>query len=168
MRKRNKLVDPKEATKGFWKGFKDFIAKGNVVDLAVGVIIGAAFGKIVSSLVNDIIMPPIGLLINDVDFKDLSIVLRAEELNSAGEVIKNAVTINYGSFVMTIIEFLIIAFTIYASLTLVIRRKEFIEKLEAEEKAKLASEEPKEEPVVEVSEEVLLLREIRDSLKNKE
>lgn len=153
----------RKASKGFFGGFKNFITKGNVIDLAVGVIIGGSFGKIVTSLVNDIVMPPIGVLIGNVDFKDLAITLveATEDLP--------AVTISYGNFIMTIIEFLIIAFSIYAVLTLVIRRKAFAEKLELEEKKKLEALEVKEEKVVEVviPEEILLLREIRDSL-NKE
>lgn len=89
------------------KEFREFAVKGNVVDLAVGVIIGGAFGKIVSSLVNDVIMPPIGLLIGGVDFKDLAIVLKAAE----GEA--KAVTLNYGAFIQNVFDFLIIAFAIF-------------------------------------------------------
>lgn len=159
----------KAKAKSFVSGFKAFITKGNVVDLAVGVIIGGAFGKIVSSLVNDIIMPPIGLLIGGVDFKDLVIVLKAAILDGAGEIITPAVQIRYGLFLMIILEFIIIAFSIYTVLTLVIRRKEFIEKVEAEEAARLAAEQPVEEVEEEVvvPEDILLLREIRDLL-NKE
>ena len=148
----------KKVRKGFITGFKNFITKGNVIDLAVGVIIGGAFGKIVTSLVNDIIMPPIGYLIGDSDFKDLAITLKAATENKA------AITINYGNFVMTIIEFLIIAFSIYAALTLVIRRKEFIEKIAAQEAKEKAKEEAIETIIEQPKEEILLLREIRDSL----
>ncbi len=97
-----------------WKEFKDFIARGNVVDLAVGFIIGLAFGKIVSSLVNDIIMPPIGLLLGKVDFNNLFINLSGKPyatLAAAKEA--GAATINYGVFINTIIEFLIIAFVVF-------------------------------------------------------
>ena len=160
-------VDRKDKRQGFFKGFKDFIARGNVIDLAIGVIIGGAFGKIVTSLVNDIIMPPIALLIGDTAFEDLVVVLKST-VNEAGELIP-LITWNYGKFILIVIEFLIIAFVIYAALTLVIRRKQFIEKLEAEKAKELeaqqmkekAKEEPKE------SEEIKLLREIRDSLKDK-
>ncbi|HHT55089.1 MAG TPA: large conductance mechanosensitive channel protein MscL [Acholeplasma sp.] len=163
----------KAKAKTFFSGFKDFITKGNVVDLAVGVIIGGAFGKIVTSLVNDIIMPPIGLLIGGVDFKDLMWVLKAEVVNSAGEITQPLVAIRYGSFIMIILEFLIIAFTIYAVLTLIIRRRAFLDKIEAEEKAKLEAEKEalkeKEPEVVVVPEDIQLLREIRDALSaNKE
>lgn len=92
----------------FGAAFIAFIKRGNVIDLAVAVIIGAAFGKIVSSLVNDIIMPPVGMLIGGVDFKDLALVLKAAE----GEI--PAVTLNYGIFIQTILEFIIIAFSVFA------------------------------------------------------
>jgi len=92
---------------GMLKEFKEFAMKGNVVDMAVGIIIGGAFGKIVSSLVSDVIMPPIGMLMGGVDFSDLAIVLKEAE----GEVA--AVTLSYGVFLMTVIDFLIIAFAIF-------------------------------------------------------
>jgi len=100
------------------KEFKEFAMKGNVVDLAVGVIIGGAFGKIVTSLVNDIIMPPIGLVLGGVDFKGLFLNLSGgnfatlEEAKAAG-----AATINYGIFINTIIDFLIVAFAIFMVIT---------------------------------------------------
>jgi large conductance mechanosensitive channel len=96
------------------KEFRDFIARGNVVDLAVGVIIGAAFGKIVTSLVNDIVMPPIGLVIGGVDFKSLYINLSGQAYPSLAEAQKAAApTINYGLFINTILEFLIVAFVVF-------------------------------------------------------
>lgn len=97
---------------GLMKEFKEFVSKGNVVDLAVGVIIGAAFGKIVSSLVDDIIMPPIGLLLGGMNFSSLKLVLKEATINSAG-VISEPVTLNYGNFIQTGIDFLIIAFAIF-------------------------------------------------------
>lgn len=87
--------------------FKEFAVKGNAVDMAVGIIIGASFGKIINSLVNDVIMPPLGLLIGGVDFKNLKIVLKA----AAGDA--PAVSINYGQFINTTIDFLIVAFSIF-------------------------------------------------------
>lgn len=105
--------------------FRAFIARGNVVDLAVGVIIGAAFGKIVTSLVNDLVMPPVGLLIGGMDFSDLKIPLRA-----ADPVHKiAAVSINYGVFLNTVIQFLIIAAAIFLMIKAVsmIQRKEAAE-----------------------------------------
>jgi len=122
--------------------FKKFAMKGNVMDMAIGVIIGGAFGKIVSSLVTDIIMPPIGVLTGGVDFATLSITLkRATETAPA-------ITLNYGLFINAIIDFLIIAFSIF----LVIQQ---LNRLKKKEEAK-----PSAPP-----EEVLLLREIRDTLK---
>lgn len=124
------------------KEFKEFAMKGNVMDLAVGVIIGAAFGKIVDSLVKDVIMPPIGLLLGGVDFSDKMAVLKAAtETNPA-------VTLNYGLFINAIISFLIIAFSIFVIIKQMNRFKKTPE-------AKAA----------EPTEEVKLLREIRDSLK---
>jgi large conductance mechanosensitive channel len=92
--------------------FKKFAMKGNVVDMAIGIIIGAAFGKIVTSLVNDIIMPPIGLLIGGVDFTDLKAVLKGASVDDAGKAV-SAVTINYGAFIQSTIDFLIVAFAIF-------------------------------------------------------
>jgi len=92
---------------GMLKEFKKFAMRGNVMDMAVGIIIGAAFGKIVSSLVNDVIMPPIGLLLGNVDFSQLAITLK--EKTAASE----AVTLNYGVFINTILDFVIVAFAIF-------------------------------------------------------
>jgi large conductance mechanosensitive channel len=89
--------------------FKKFALKGNVVDMAIGIIIGAAFGKIVSSLVNDIIMPPLGLLVGGVDFTDLKITLKGASVDEAGKAI-SAVTMNYGTFLQTVFDFIIVAF----------------------------------------------------------
>ena len=97
---------------GLIKEFKEFAVKGNVADMAVGIIIGAAFGKIVTSLVNDIIMPPLGILIGGVDFKDLKIILKDATVDALGNPVA-AVSINYGAFIQTAIDFLIIAFAIF-------------------------------------------------------
>ena len=102
----------------FLNEFKQFAMRGNVIDLAVGVIIGAAFGKITNSLVGDIIMPPIGVLVGGVNFTDLVITLKQASVSATGEVIP-AVTINYGSFIQTVIDFLIIAFTIFIFIKLI-------------------------------------------------
>ena len=97
-----------------WKEFKQFAARGNVVDLAVGVIIGAAFGKVVSSLVSDVVMPPIGLIIGRVDFRNLYVSLNGQAYASLAEAQKaGAPTINYGVFLNTIVEFLIVAFVVF-------------------------------------------------------
>lgn len=98
---------------GIIKEFRDFISKGNVIDLAVGIIVGAAFGKIVSSIVADVIMPPIGFILGGVNFTDLKIKVASAQTDAAGKVIKAAVTINYGNFIQVCIEFLIIAFAVF-------------------------------------------------------
>ena len=126
--------------------FKKFAMRGNVVDMAVGIVIGGAFGKIVSSFVTDILMPPIGMMMGGVDFKDLAVVLK----EASGEVA--AVTVNYGAFIQTVVDFVIIAFAIF----MVIRA---MNSLKAKEE-----EAPAEPP--KPSAEVELLTEIRDSLKN--
>ena len=127
--------------------FKAFAMRGNVVDMAVGIVIGAAFGKIVTSVVNDIIMPPIGLLVGGVNFSDLSIVLK----DAVGE--NPAVTINYGNFLQVVFDFIIIAFAIF----MVIKAMNAAKK--KEEAAPAAPPAPSKEEV--------LLTEIRDILKNK-
>jgi len=147
---------------GFFKDFKAFISKGNVVDMAVGVVVGGAFGKIVTSLVNDIVMPPIGLAIGGVEFAELKATLQAEELDEAGEVIKEAVTINYGNFIQTILEFLIIALCIFLVVRGIMKLKEKTAKKE-EAPAEEAAPEPAPEP--EPTQTEVLLTEIRDLLK---
>jgi large conductance mechanosensitive channel len=137
---------------GLIKEFKQFAMKGNVVDMAVGIIIGAAFGKIVSSVVNDIIMPPIGLLLGGVNFSDLTIVLKDATTDSAGAVVK-AVTLNYGAFLQTVIDFLIIAFSVFMLIKAMSKFK------------KKEDEKPVETPAPPAQE--VLLAEIRDILKNK-
>ena len=92
---------------GMLKEFKEFAMRGNVVDMAVGIIIGAAFGKIVTSLVNDVIMPPIGLLLGNVDFSNLALTLKEKSAEA------EAVTLNYGMFINTVLDFLIVAFAIF-------------------------------------------------------
>ncbi len=97
---------------GLLKEFRDFAVKGNALDMAVGIIIGAAFNKIVTSLVNDVIMPPIGMLLGGVDFKNLQLTLKEASTSAAGEAIP-AVAVRYGLFINTLIDFLIVAFTIF-------------------------------------------------------
>ncbi len=127
--------------------FKTFIMRGNVMDMAVGVIIGGAFGKIVTSLVNDIIMPVLSILTGSVDFKNLKYVIKP----AVGEIPELA--ISYGQFIQNLFDFIIIAFSIFIMVKM-------INKL----KAKPEEEEKEEEPA-EPSEEILLLSEIRDELK---
>ena len=130
--------------------FKDFAMRGNVVDMAVGIIIGGAFGKIVSSFVNDVLMPPIGVAIGGVDFSQLSMTIQ----EAAGEAA--AVTVNYGTFIQAIIDFVIIAFAIFMA----IRAMNNMKKKEEE-----APAEPEAPPAP--SNEEVLLTEIRDALRNR-
>ncbi|MBQ5775799.1 MAG: large-conductance mechanosensitive channel protein MscL [Bacteroidaceae bacterium] len=142
----------------FLKDFKAFAMRGNVIDMAVGVIIGGAFGKIVTSVVNDIIMPPIGLLVGGVNFTDLKLVMKPAELNEAGEEVVAAVTLNYGNFLQQTFDFLIIAFSIFLFISLI---KKVTERMKNEEPAP----EPAPAPAPEPSNEEKLLAEIRDLLK---
>ena len=132
--------------------FKKFAMRGNVLDLAVGVIIGASFTGIVNSLVNDIIMPPIGLALGGVDFSNFFIVLKGEHAvdTLAAAKAAKAVTLNYGLFINACINFLIVAFALFMLLR---------------QLNKLVAPTPAAEAAPAPSEEVLLLREIRDSLK---
>ncbi|MCX0430192.1 large-conductance mechanosensitive channel protein MscL [Aeromonas veronii] len=128
--------------------FKAFAARGNVIDMAVGIIIGAAFGKIVSSFVGDVIMPPIGLILGGVDFSDLAITLKAAEGSAP------AVVIAYGKFIQTIIDFLIISFAIFMGLKAI----NTLKKKQEEEAASPAAPTKDQE----------LLTEIRDLLKSQQ
>lgn len=134
------------------KEFKTFAMRGNVVDMAVGIIIGGAFGKIITSLVNDIVMPPIGILIGGVDFAELKLILKQASVDAAGNVIP-AVSINYGLLVNTVINFIIIALAIF----MVIKAMNTMKK--KEEAAPAAPPAP--------SSEEKLLTEIRDILSSK-
>ncbi|MBI1369962.1 MAG: large-conductance mechanosensitive channel protein MscL [Planctomycetes bacterium] len=116
---------------GFMQEFKEFAVKGNAMDMAVGIIIGAAFNKVVQSIVNDLIMPPIGMIIGGVDFKNLQIVLKDATVSDAGKEIP-AVAIRYGMFLNTCIEFLIIAFSVFCIVKMMNR---LIRKREKEEAA---------------------------------
>ncbi len=138
----------------FLNEFKEFAVKGNVMDMAVGVIIGGAFGKIVSSLVDDIIMPPIGWLIGGVNFADLKITLPAKEI--AEGVTTQAATICYGNFLQTLLDFLIVAWCIFLMV-------KGINSLKKKEEAPA----PEPKAPAEPSAEEKLLTEIRDLLKNK-
>ncbi len=135
----------KEPNMGMLSEFKAFAVKGNVVDMAVGIIIGAAFGKIVSSFVGDVVMPPLGLLIGGVDFSDLAITLKAAEGDTP------AVLLAYGKFIQTVIDFIIIAFAIFMGI-------KAINQLKRNE-----AEAPSAPPVP--TPEETLLTEIRDLLK---
>lgn len=130
---------------GMLKEFKEFAVKGNVVDMAVGIIIGVAFGKIVSSFVADLVMPSLGMLIGGVDFSNLAITLRAAAEG------REAVTLNYGAFIQTVFDFIIVAFAIFIAVKAINRMKR------KEEAAPAPSPVP--------TNEEKLLTEIRDLLK---
>lgn len=141
---------------GIVKEFKEFAVKGNMLDMAVGIIIGLAFGKIITSLVNDILMPPLGMLLGKVDFTNLKVILQKGQaaVMEGTTIVQPAVSdvsINYGMFIQTIIDFLIVAFCIF----LVIKAMNSLKR--KEEVAPTAPPPP--------SDEVLLLKEIRDLLK---
>lgn len=146
---------------GFIKEFQEFAVKGNVMDMAVGIIIGGAFGKIVTSLVNDIIMPPIGMIMGK-GFGDLKYVLKEatpEKLDEAGNVVEaavDAVTLNYGAFIQTTIDFIIIALVIFIMI-------KAMNNLRKKEEPAPAPEAPAEDPA-----DIALLKEIRDELKKRQ
>lgn len=136
--------------------FKEFAMKGSVVDMAVGIVIGAAFGKIVSSFVSNIIMPPLGLLMGGVDFSNLKFTLKAAENDQLGNTVE-AVSINYGLFLNVVIDFVIVAFAIFMVVKAMNTAKKRLEKK--------AEEAPEETP--EVPQDIQLLTEIRDALQAK-
>ncbi len=141
--------------KGFIKEFKEFISRGNVMDMAVGIIIGSAFTAIVTSLVNDIVMPVIGLIFGGVSFADLKIVIR--EATDTAE----AATLNYGSFIQVIVNFLLVALVIFLIVKGINGMRARAEALKKKEEEAPAEEEP---APAEPSDEVKLLTEIRDLL----
>jgi large conductance mechanosensitive channel protein len=136
-----------------WKEFKEFALKGNIIDMSIGVIIGGAFGKIVTSLVNDILMPALGILTGGQNLSSLKHVITPQEINSIGEIITEESAILYGSFLQNVLDFFIIAFCIFLILRLVLK---FSSKLKATAPVE-------EEAAAPTSEE--LLTEIRDLLK---
>ena len=137
-----------------WKEFKEFAFKGNVLDMSIGVIIGGAFGKIVTSLVNDIIMPFFGFLTAGTDFTSLKLVLSPAKLNAAGEIIKPEAALMYGNFIQNVFDFFIVAFCIFI----------FVQQItKIRKKKEEPAPEPAPEPAAPTTEE--LLAEIRDLLK---
>ena len=134
--------------------FKAFAMKGNVIDMAVGIIIGAAFGKIISSLVNDVIMPPIGLLVGGIDFKEIAYTMKDAVTDPVtGKVIKEAVTLKLGNFIQTVVDFVIVAFAIFMMVKGVMS---------------LSKKRDEEVPAPPPTKEEQLLTEIRDLLKKGE
>ena len=134
----------------FISEFKEFALRGNVVDLAVGVVIGAAFGKIVTSLVDDIVMPVLGQLMGGVNFKELAVVLSPATVGADGKQLAAAVLLKYGAFIQTVIDFMLVAFAVFLMIKLVNRLQRRREPLPAAPAAP--------------SEEIVLLSQIRDSL----
>ena len=141
--------------KKFMEEFKAFAMRGNVIDLAVGVVIGGAFGKITTSVVNDIIMPAVSMLTGGINFSEWKLVLKEAVLDEAGAEVAAAISINYGNLISVILDFIIIAFAVFCMV-------KGINKL-----YKKPEEAPAEEPVPEPSAEEKLLTEIRDLLKEK-
>ena len=142
---------------GMFQEFKKFALRGNVMDMAVGIIIGGAFGTMVKSLVDDVIMPPIGYVTSDVDFRDLRAELKSaatQEVDGQTKIIRPAVTLNYGAFINSVISFLIVAWAVF----LLVKAMNT-----AETKLRFGQIPPAEAPPP--PEDIVLLREIRDSLK---
>ena len=134
---------------GMMSEFREFAMRGNVIDLAVGVVIGAAFGKIVTALVDKVIMPPLGLALGGVDFADLVITLKAATVDAAGDAVP-AVVIGIGEFLNALVQFVIVAFAIFMVVKAINR---------------MSRRRPEDVPAAATPEDVLLLREIRDALK---
>ena len=148
--------------KKFFSEFKDFISRGNVLDMAIGVVIATAFGKITSSLVNDLLMPFIGWICGARDMTALNVIVRPAELDAAGEVVKEAITLGFGTFLGTIIDFILIALVVFAIVKGFNRAHEIAEAKKKKEEAAAAEEAPKGPTTEE------LLAQILDELKKKE
>ncbi|MCK9351393.1 MAG: large-conductance mechanosensitive channel protein MscL [Candidatus Paceibacterota bacterium] len=146
----------KEQTHKFMEEFKAFAMRGNVVDMAVGIIIGGAFGKIVSSVVSDIIMPPIGVLVGGVKFTDLKLTLKGASTDPVTGKVLEAVYLNYGQFLQTTFDFLIIAFSVFLMV-------KTMRKMQQKEEVKQEAAAPAPQP----TKEEQLLTEIRDLLKER-
>ena len=135
---------------GMMSEFKEFAMRGNVIDLAVGVVIGGAFGKIITSLVNDVVMPVIGKVVGGVNFTELAVVLTPAQMGADGKEVAAAVLLRYGAFIQSIIDFALIAFAIFIAIRVINR----LQRKQAEAPAAPAAP----------AEDIVLLREIRDSL----
>lgn len=142
-----------------FKEFKAFVMKGNVIDLAVAVVIGAAFGKIITAIVDNLIMPVIGILTAGVDFADMKVVLQQAVLDGAGEVVTPEIAIGHGILINALIQFLIIAFVLFIVVHFINRAKD--------KAAALSKKKEAEAPAPAPTDDVVLLTEIRDLLKNK-
>jgi large conductance mechanosensitive channel len=138
---------------GMMSEFKEFAMRGNVIDLAVGVVIGGAFGKIITSLVNDVVMPVIGKVVGGVNFTELAVVLTPAQMGADGKEVAAAVLLRYGAFIQSIIDFALIAFAIFVAIRVINRLQR------KQEEAPAAPAAP--------AEDVVLLREIRDALRSR-
>ena len=145
--------------RGFFGEFKEFISRGNVMDMAVGVIIATAFGKITTSLVNDVVMPALGYLFGGMDFTKWNITLAPEVLDDAGEVVTEAVVIGIGTFIATIVDFILVALVVFLVIKAINTAKDKAEALAGKKKEEEAAADP------EPTEDQKLLAEIRDLLK---
>lgn len=155
------MADKKK--KSIFTEFKEFISKGNVIDMAVGVIIGGAFTKIVNSLVSDLIMPALGLLTGNIDFADLKIVLSEAQLDTDGvTVLKEELAIRYGVFLDALLNFLLIAVAVFAMVKIINTAREKAEKLKKKKVEEAPAAPPAPDP------QIVLLTEIRDLLKKDE
>ena len=155
------MADKKK--KSIFAEFKEFISKGNVIDMAVGVIIGGAFTKIVNSLVSDLIMPALGLLTGDIDFADLKIVLAEAQLDTDGvTVLKEELAIRYGVFLDAMLNFLLIAVAVFVMVKIINTAREKAEKLKKKKEEEAPATPPAPDP------QIVLLTEIRDLLKKDE
>lgn len=146
--------------KKFFEDFKAFALKGNIVDMAIGVVIGGAFGKIVTSLVNDIITPLIGLLTGNISLTDLKVILAPAVLDAAGETVTPELAITYGAFLQTIIDFLIIALSIFCVMRVAMKARQKLEDMKKKEVTEEAAEE-----AAPAETELSVLLEIRELLK---
>lgn len=140
--------------KGFFEEFKKFISRGNVLDMAIGVIIGGSFGKITTSLVNDLLMPFIGFVCGSRDMTALNVIVRPAELDEAGEVVKEAITLGFGTFVGTIVDFLLVALAAFLIVKAFNKAREAAERKKKEEEAP-APEEPKKPTTEELLTDIL-------------
>ena len=158
----------KEKSSGFVNEFKAFIARGNVVDMAVGVIIGGAFGNISKSLVNDVVMPAVSMLTGGLSFESWKLVLKEAVLNADGSVATAEVAMNFGLFISTIVDFLITAFAVFCVIKVINGMRAKAEAARKQEEEAVAAAVPETPPAPpEPSSEEKLLMEIRDLLKEK-
>lgn len=148
-----------EKKKSIFTQFKEFISRGNVLDMAVGVVVGGAFTKIVNSLVSDLIMPALGMITGKIDFGDLKVVLSPAELDAAGEVVTEELAIRYGLFIDAIINFLLIAVAVFAVIKIAGTIRDKAAALKKAEEEAAPAPEPAPDP------QLVLLTEIRDLLK---